>query len=306
MLSNMDCPICKKSFKSIRGLMPHIKCHGHTSKSLYDEFKKKKEEGLCRCCQKVTKYVDYTKGYQDFCSTKCANNTLVREYWNSNTEEVIQRKNKHREQFKKYQNTNGRPKGTKNKNPYPQTPEVLSRRPPSWKGKKHSEETKEKMSFIRSRMLENGEVKLMASYKGKYKPSFQNKYRGDITSIIYRSLWELKFMKYCDLNENVLEWSSEEIIVRYYDPVSKKARRYFPDFYIKVKESTGHVKKYLIEIKPQRQTAPPPKPQRQTKKYLYEAYEYAKNQAKWEAAKEWCADRGYEFKVLTENELGIN
>jgi hypothetical protein len=61
----------------------------------------------------------------------------------------------------------------------------------------------------------------------------------------------------------------------------------------------------MIEIKPKRQTTPPPKQQRQTKKYLYEAYEYAKNQAKWEAAKEWCADRGYEFKVLTENELGI-
>jgi hypothetical protein len=88
-------------------------------------------------------------------------------------------------------------------------------------------------------------------------------------------------------------------------PVDNRVHRYFPDFIIKVKESNGSIKKYVIEIKPKRQTAPPPKPQRQTKKYLYEAYEYAKNQAKWEAAKEWCADRGYEFKVLTENELGI-
>jgi hypothetical protein len=143
------------------------------------------------------------------------------------------------------------------------------------------------------------------SYKGKYQPSFPQKYKGDPTNIIYRSLWERKFMVYCDLNEKVLEWGSEEMFVWYRSPIDSKPHRYFPDFYIKVQESSGQVKKYLIEIKPKRQTTPPPKQQRQTKKYLYEAYEYAKNQAKWKAAEEWCADRGYEFKVLTENELGI-
>jgi hypothetical protein len=143
------------------------------------------------------------------------------------------------------------------------------------------------------------------SYRGKYKPSYPNKYKGDPTNIIYRSLWERKFCVYCDLNENILEWGSEEMFIWYRSPIDSKPHRYFPDFYIKVKESTGHIKKYLIEIKPHKQTAPPPKPKRQTKGYIYEAYEYAKNQAKWEAAKEWCADRGYEFKVLTENELGI-
>ena len=112
-------------------------------------------------------------------------------------------------------------------------------------------------------------------------------------------------MVYCDTNNTILEWSSEETVIRYYDPISKKVRRYFPDFAIKVKEENGSIKKYVIEIKPKRQTLPPPKPKRQTKGYIYEAYEYAKNQAKWEAAREWCADRGYEFKVLTESELGI-
>ena len=29
------------------------------------------------------------------------------------------------------------------------------------------------------------------------------------------------------------------------------------------------------------------------------------NQAKWEAATDYCKDRMLEFKVLTENELGI-
>lgn len=145
----------------------------------------------------------------------------------------------------------------------------------------------------------------MASYKGKYKPSYPNKYKGDPTNIIYRSLWERKFMVYCDLNENIIEWESEEKCIPYRSPIDGKIHRYFPDFLIKVKESNGSVKKYLIEIKPKKQTIPPPKPQRQTKRYISEVYEYAKNQAKWEAAKEWCADRGYEFKVITENELGI-
>lgn len=143
------------------------------------------------------------------------------------------------------------------------------------------------------------------SYKGKYKPSYPQKYKGDPTNVIYRSLWERKFMVYCDLNENIVEWGSEEIALPYRSPIDGKVHRYFPDFYIKVKESTGHLKRYLIEIKPKRQTTPPQKPQRQTKKYLYEAYEYAKNQAKWKAAKEFCEDRQWEFKVITEDELGI-
>jgi hypothetical protein len=141
------------------------------------------------------------------------------------------------------------------------------------------------------------------SYKGKYKPSYPQKYKGDPTNIVYRSLWERRFMVYCDTNENVLEWASEEKFVAYRSPIDGKVHRYFPDFMIKVKEPNGSIKKYVIEIKPKRQTVPPPKPKRQTKGYLHEAYEYAKNQAKWEAAKEWCADRGYTFKVITEDDL---
>lgn len=143
------------------------------------------------------------------------------------------------------------------------------------------------------------------SYKGKYQPSYPKKYKGDPTNIIYRSLWERKFMVYCDLNENIIEWGSEELVLPYRSPVDNRIHRYFPDFYIKIKESTGQIKKYIIEIKPQRQTVEPKVPQRKTKGYIYEVVEYAKNQAKWKAAKEWCLDRGYEFKILTENELGI-
>ena len=143
------------------------------------------------------------------------------------------------------------------------------------------------------------------AYKGKYQPSYPRKYRGNPTNIIYRSLWERKFMVYCDTNERILEWGSEEMYVWYRSPIDKRPHRYYPDFYIKVQESEDVVRKYIIEIKPDRQTKPPAKPKRQTKGYIREAFEYARNQAKWRAAREYCADRRWEFKVITETELDI-
>ena len=143
------------------------------------------------------------------------------------------------------------------------------------------------------------------SYKGKYYPSFPRKYKGDPTNIVYRSLWERKFMVYCDKNQNILEWASEEIAIPYRSPIDNRVHRYFPDFYMKVKETNGKIKNYVIEVKPAKQTIPPKKPKRQTKGYIREAYEYARNQAKWIMAKEFCADRQWEFKVVTEKELGI-
>ena len=140
------------------------------------------------------------------------------------------------------------------------------------------------------------------AYRGKYYPSHPRKYKGDPTNIIYRSLWERKFMVYCDKNTKILEWGSEEIALPYISPHDSRIHRYFPDFYIKVQENTGKIKRYLIEVKPLKQTK---KPKRQTKGYIREAFEYARNQAKWKAAREYCADRMWEFKVITEKELDI-
>ena len=143
------------------------------------------------------------------------------------------------------------------------------------------------------------------AYRGKYYPSFPRKYKGDPTNIIYRSLWERKFMVYCDKNTKILEWGSEEIALPYISPHDSRVHRYFPDFYIKVQENTGKIKRYLIEVKPLKQTTKPKKPKRQTKGYIREAFEYARNQAKWKAAREYCAVRMWEFKVITEKELDI-
>lgn len=142
-------------------------------------------------------------------------------------------------------------------------------------------------------------------YKGRYCVSNPSKYRGDKEDIIYRSSWELKFMKWCDINPAVLEWGSEVAVIPYLSPVDNKVHRYFVDFYIKIKDRTGKVAKYLVEIKPERFTKPPEKPKKQTRKYIEEVFQYGTNQAKWKAANEFCEDRGFKFLVLTEKDLGI-
>jgi len=143
------------------------------------------------------------------------------------------------------------------------------------------------------------------SVKSKYKPSYPSKYKGDPNNIICRSSWERRFCKYCDLNESVISWGSEEFWIPYLSPVDNRVHRYFPDFIMKVRESSGQVKTYVIEVKPGKQTVPPKKPKRQTKSYLYECKTYAVNQAKWKAAVEFCKDHMIEFKIITEKELGI-
>ena len=144
------------------------------------------------------------------------------------------------------------------------------------------------------------------SYSGKFRPSNYLKYKGDPTTIIYRSLWELKFMNYCDKNENILEWGSEELWIPYVSPKDNRVHRYFPDFYIKYRNRQGNIQKSLIEIKPLKQTKKPNmSPKRKTKTWMNEVVTYGVNQAKWKAAEEFCEDRLWDFKILTEKELGI-
>jgi len=141
------------------------------------------------------------------------------------------------------------------------------------------------------------------SYSGKFKPSNPGKYKGDPTNIIYRSLWERKLMVWCDRNENVVEWGSEEIIIPYVSPIDSRVHRYFPDFYVRARTRNGRTEKFIIEVKPLAQTREPKKKSKVTKTYLNEIKTYAVNQAKWKAAREYCDDRKMKFMVLTEKEL---
>ena len=144
------------------------------------------------------------------------------------------------------------------------------------------------------------------TYKGRYRIENIKKYKGDISDVIYRSSWELKFMRWCDSNPSVLEWGSETVIIPYRSPVDNNVHRYFVDFYIKIQDKDKKVLKYLIEIKPEKFTKPPPIPQKKTKSFIQEVFNYGINQSKWEAASSFCKDRGWQFLVLTERDLGIN
>ena len=143
------------------------------------------------------------------------------------------------------------------------------------------------------------------AYRGKYYPTYPKKYKGDPSNIIYRSLWERKFMVYCDRNEKILEWGSEEFFIPYRSPLDGKIHRYFPDFYVKVKTKQGTLKKWVVEVKPKVYTRPPRTPKRKTKKYITEVRNWAVNDAKWKNAIEYCNDRNMEFIIITEDELGI-
>ena len=142
-------------------------------------------------------------------------------------------------------------------------------------------------------------------YQGYFRPQDPEKYIGDPQNIVYRSSWELEFMRWCDRNKNILKYGSEEFCIPYYNPVKQKICRYFPDFIIEVLESTGKIKKYVIEIKPKKQTIPPTQKNKKSRTYINELQTYAVNEAKWNSCKEWCKDRMLEFRIITENELGI-
>lgn len=145
----------------------------------------------------------------------------------------------------------------------------------------------------------------MHTYKGKFIPKNPKKYVGDPTNIIFRSLWERRVMVYLDENINVIEWRSEEIAIPYYDPTTRRNRRYFPDFIVKVRTADGKSKVLMLEVKPKKQTIEPKVQKKKTRAYITEVTTWATNVSKWEAAKEFCLDRGWEFKLITEDELGI-
>lgn len=145
----------------------------------------------------------------------------------------------------------------------------------------------------------------MKTHKGKYRPKFPEKYKGDPTNIIYRSGWERRVMVWLDTNPNIIQWASEEVVVPYIKPVDGRKHRYFPDFYAKMITKEGKIKEVLLEIKPSKETTEPVKKKRITKQYINEVVTWSTNTAKWDAAREYCSERGWEFRIITEKDLGI-
>jgi hypothetical protein len=138
-------------------------------------------------------------------------------------------------------------------------------------------------------------------HKRKFTPVFPEKYTGDTSNIVMRSSWETRFANWCDKNPSIVKWSSEETIIPYRCPTDNHIHRYFVDFKI----TTNVGKTYLVEVKPSSQTQPPVFPGKRTQRYLMESLTFMKNQAKWKAAEEYAKDRGWEFKIITEYDLGL-
>ena len=111
-------------------------------------------------------------------------------------------------------------------------------------------------------------------------------------------------MKYFDDNPNVIWWASEELVIPYKSPVDNRMHRYFPDFVAKVKQKGGSEKTMVLEVKPDAQTRMPVQ-KRKTQRFIQEAATYAINQEKWRAADLFCREHGWQFKVITEKELGL-
>lgn len=149
----------------------------------------------------------------------------------------------------------------------------------------------------------------MAYHQGYFKPKNTNKYMGDPTKIIYRSSWELRLFSFLDAHPSVTKWGSEEHIIPYKSPIDGRWHRYFPDVYVEQINIEGKKQKILIEIKPEHQTMPPNLQNKLTKtgkisrRYLTEVATWGVNEAKWHAAREYCADRGWMFQIMTEKQL---
>jgi len=143
------------------------------------------------------------------------------------------------------------------------------------------------------------------AYSGRFVPRNPAKYVGDHKNIIYRSSWECRVMDWLDRNDDIISWASEELIIPYISPVDNRYHRYFPDFIVKVKTKDGAFKTMMLEVKPKKQTKQPEPRKRVTKQYINEVTTYVVNEAKWKAASEYCLDRGWEFKILTEDHLGL-
>ena len=147
------------------------------------------------------------------------------------------------------------------------------------------------------------------AYSGKFVPKNPEKYRGNVQGIVWRSTWERVFARWCDNSAAVLAWGSEELYIPYLSPIDKQTHRYFPDFFVKIQQRDGNIKKFLVEIKPHAQTLKPvlkyTKKGKLKKSMKQEMETFFVNLAKWDAAEHFCGAHNMEFLILTEHQLGL-
>lgn len=277
---------------------------------------KTENEGICVCCGKSTSFSGLFVGYKNVCSRKCSAivfrknlkedsikyQSFVSKVSNNQTR-IWNEREKSGEKAIIYEKVSQKNKLKNSKYTLLERKQAFSRY------YRCNDETIERLNaqgaVILMKLQKEGKTGYMKTLKGKFKPKHPEKYNGDVTNIIFRSSYELKAMKSFDTNTNVLEWSSEELAIPYLCPTDGKRHRYFPDFIVKVRKPDGSIHIMMLEVKPEKETREPIRKKRITKQYITEVATWGKNQAKWKAATEYCLDRGWEFKLITEKELGI-
>lgn len=132
--------------------------------------------------------------------------------------------------------------------------------------------------------------------QGIYKPNNPQKYIGN-KEPRFRSGWEQAFMKFCDNNDNILQWASEAISIPYRNPLSGKMTIYVPDFLIQYRTKDNLVRVELIEIKPKKQSI------LESKASARDRAVVAVNYAKWDQATKWAKRNGMVFRVITEEDI---
>jgi hypothetical protein len=141
-------------------------------------------------------------------------------------------------------------------------------------------------------------------HSGFFEPMNKEKYKGNSTHCTFRSNLELTYMKFFDMNEHIIAWASENVKISYYNPMDKKQHIYYPDFIIQVKKSDGTIKTQVVEIKPYRETLPPKLGKnKNTKTMMYQVESYTRNTSKWNAARDYCAAKNWDFIILTEKDV---
>ena len=209
----------------------------------------------------------------------------------------------------------GRPKGSKNKNPYPldarqsrseywtgreqphnRDQDKIKRCKSTWAAKSDTD-IKVMIEKQTATRISNG-TRMSRHHQGKFTPRNPDKYMGDAANIVFRSGWELAVLKWFDANPDVVNYSSEEVVIPYYFPITKRSHRYFVDFRYTTK--TGQT--FLIEVKPAKETTKPKKVEK-SPRYIRESVTYIRNQCKWEAATKFAEMNGWVFQVWTEVEL---
>lgn len=142
-------------------------------------------------------------------------------------------------------------------------------------------------------------------HQGSFVPANVKKYVGDLNAIFFRSAWELKFMQFCDGNDQVVSWTSEPTGIVYFSPLDKRPHTYYVDFAAVIRDREGVITSWILEVKPEKQLVVPKPPTRLTDKglesYLHATKQYIINKAKFAAAKDYAASVGFKFGIVTEN-----